>query len=198
MALNVRYNTVEFYTSTKHKVIKTYKYYLPEPQATLKFIQDGEEVAAYTFAEFRKKKYTTNYDFILYEIPIKPNDSHKYECDKYDKVVLRYQNAADVMYIEYNAYNGFELNVIQMTINDSPTVYSIDFGRSQYMMNGNVLFDRDFLKWYLNMQCGVVLENDDKYVITFIDHKMNYIILPEYCYLLIKKNGYDIINQIDI
>ena len=83
-----------------------------------------------------------------------------------------------------------------MIINESDNPITIDLGRTQYMINGNVLFDRPFLKWYLNMRCHTVLDEEDKYVVTFIDHEMNYITLPDYCYLLVKKNGYDIVNII--
>ena len=63
-------------------------------------------------------------------------------------------------------------------------------------MSGNILFDRVFLKWYLNKYCNTLLDSTDKYIITFIDHDMNYITLQDYCYLLIKKNGYDIVNVV--
>jgi hypothetical protein len=66
------------------------------------------------------------------------------------------------------------------------------------MVSGNVLFDRPFIKWYLNIFKNIVLDNEDKYVITFIDHNMNYITLPDYCYLLVKKKNYDIINDVSV
>ena len=109
---------------------------------------------------------------------------------------MRYERIADVLPIEYNSLKCIELNMLQMTINGADIPITIDLGRTQYMINGNVLFDRPFLKWYLNMRCHISLEPEDKYLITFIDHEMNYITLPDSCYLLVKKNGYDIVNII--
>jgi hypothetical protein len=88
--------------------------------------------------------------------------------------------------------------MIQIIINDSDEIHNIDMGRNQYMINGNILFDRVFLKWYLNKYLNVRLEKEDKYVVTFIDHNMNYVTLLDYCYLFIKKNNYDIINDENI
>jgi hypothetical protein len=167
-----------------------------KPQAMIKFICDGDEVENCTFTDFinkRKKGITLNYDFILYEIPITKKDNYTI----YDKYVLRYENVNDVIHNEYNSLKCFELNMIQLMINDSIDI-PIKLDQGQYMINGNVLFDRKFLKWYLNKYCDTILDNEDKYVVTFIDHNMNYITLPDYCYILIKKNSYDIVNDINV
>ena len=86
--------------------------------------------------------------------------------------------------------------MIQIKVNDSAE-YSIDLGRNQYMIIGNIVLDRPFLKWYLNTYYNTILAAEDKYIITFIDHNMNYIHLPEYCYLLIKNKNYVIVNEIN-
>jgi hypothetical protein len=166
----------------------------PIPQKPLlTIVYDGNPISNYSFDEFlknRKKLYNMNYDFILYEIPINKKDKY----DKYDKYVLRYETIADVINVEYNSLKSFDLNMIQITINDNKdNIYNIDFGRTQYIINGNILLDRSFLKWYLNMNFDVLLQDEDRYCVTFIDHNMNYVTLTEKCYLLIKKNYYDII-----
>ena len=154
-------------------------------KAMLKIIYDGEEVANYTFEEFSSKKKYITYDFILYSIPV--------EDEKYDYYVLRYENADDVLAVEYTSLKCVELTDVQLRVNDIET-YTINFGRNQYFINGNVLFDRNFLKWYLNMFCGIHLAEEDKYRVTFSDHEKNSITLPDYCYILIKNNNYIIVN----
>ena len=195
MALKIGWNTMEICSKAEIYATHLYNEYVPTllvkspPQAILKFICDGDEIKTCTIHNFKKDK-NINYDFILYEIPIIKKDNY----DKYDSYVVRYEKMADVLPIEYNSLKCFELNMIQMTIKRLDIPITIYLGRKQYMINGNVLFDRPFLKWYLNMRCNIVLEEEDQYVIMFIDHEMNYITLPDYCYLLIKKNGYDIVN----
>jgi hypothetical protein len=195
MAIKIGWNTMEFCSRVEIVATQFYNDYIPTllakgtPQASLKFICDGDEIETCTIHNFKKNK-NINYDFILYEIPIIKKDNY----DKYDNYVVRYEKMADVLPIEYNSMKCFELNMIQMIINESDNPITIDLGRTQYMINGNVLFDRPFLKWYLNMRCHISLEPEDQYVITFIDHEMNYITLPDSSYLLIKKNGYDIVN----
>jgi hypothetical protein len=160
----------------------------------IRIICDGDEIAYHPFSEFIKIKddIKLSYDFILYEIPIFPQT--KYE--KYKRYVLRYDNIKDVLKVEYNSLKCFELNTIEITINQSDR-HSIDLGRNQYMVNGNVLFDRAFLKWYLNIYYNITLWDEDKYTVSFIDHHMNYIFLPDYCYILIKKNNYEIVNIVN-
>jgi hypothetical protein len=200
IAMKTSWKAMEICSKIEIYASKLYNNYIPafikyKPQSRIKFIYDGVATANYTFNEFltQKNKIKMNYDFILYEIPITKKDNYT----KYDKYVLRYENINDVIHSEYNSLKCFELNVIQITINDSLEV-PIEFGRNQYMMNGNVLFDRKFLKWYLNIYSTIILGEKDKYVVTFIDHNMNYITLPDYCYILIKKNSYDIVNEVSV
>lgn len=200
-AMKTGWHAMELCSKIEIYTTRMYTTYMPilfpyKPQAMIKFISDGEEIVNYTVPEFFKKKKTNTltYDFILYEIPSKKKDKY----DKYDNYVFRYENINDVIHLEYNSLKCFELNMIQITINESDVVHNIDMGRNQYMINGNILFDRAFLKWHLNKYSNVILEPEDKYVVTFIDHNMNYITLPDYCYLFIKKNNYDIINDENI
>lgn len=197
MAIKIGWHTMEICSKAEIYATHFYNEYVPTllakrpPQASIKFICDGDEIETCTIHDFKKNK-NINYDFILHEIPIIKKDNY----DKYDNYVIRYEKMADVLPIEYNSLKCFELNMVQIIINGSDNPITIDLGRTQYMINGNVLFDRPFLKWYLNMRCHIALDEEDKYVITFIDHEMNYITLPDYCYLLVKKNGYDIVNII--
>ena len=163
------------------KKINLYK----NPEAILKIIYNGEEIANYTFEEFLNNKNSIICDFILYSIQVK-NDTY----------VLRYESIEDVLEVEYTSLKCLELTDVNIIINDSET-YPIDFGRHQYYINGNVLFDRKFLKWYLNVFCNSRLAEMDDYKVTFRDHEKKLITLPDYCYLLIKRNKYIIINLIN-
>ena len=41
-----------------------------------------------------------------------------------------------------------------------------------------------------------MIDDSDEYIITFIDHNMNYITLQNDCYIVIDKNNYKIINNV--
>ena len=198
MAMKVGWDALEITSRVEIYVSKLYNYLpailpRPPPQQLIKFIGEGEEIDSFTLNEFinKKKEIKIAYDFILYEIPIKTQSIY----EKYDKYVVRYHDINDVMRLEYTSFKCFELNLIQITINETDN-YTIDFGRSQFMVSGNVLFDKPFIKWYLNTFKNIVLDDEDKYVVSFIDHNMNYVTVPSYCYILVKKNSYDIVNVI--
>jgi hypothetical protein len=197
------WDAMELLSKTEIYVSHLYNTYVPtifpqqKAQPIIKFICDGDEVMSYNLNEFLKKKkngeLNLNYDFIFYETPIIKKDKY----DKYDTYVIRYDNINDVLSLEYNSLKCFELNMIQLTLEkDDNQNYPIDFGRKQFMVSGNVLFDRPFLKWYLTNYNNITLSDETNYTVTFIDHNMNYNTLPDYCYLLVKKNDYDIVNII--
>ena len=199
LAMKTGWYTMELCSKIEIHATNFYNKYAPvlftnNPQPMVKFICDGAETEKYTLTDFFNQSKNNinkiNYDFILHEVPILIKDKYT----KYDNYVIRYQNVTDVIGVELNSLKCFELNMIQMKVNDVDE-YTIDLGRNQFMISGNILFDRKFLKWCLNSNYNVVLEEEDKYVITFIDHNMNYIILPDTSFLLIKNNNYDIITQ---
>ena len=180
---------VYFFYPEQIKKIRLYLFAYTKPEPMLKIIYDGEELANYTFKDFLHfKKYITC-DFILYSIPI--------EHEKFDNYVLRYESVEDVLAVEYTSLKSIELTDVHIIVNESET-YPIDFGRNQYFINGNVLFDRKFLKWYLKMHQNVYLDSEDDYRLIFRDHKKKNIILPDYCYLLLKKNNYVVVNLINL
>ena len=179
-----------FYPNKIKKFIGTLSHYLYKvPEANIKIILDGEVVANYSFDVFLERKKNIVYDFILYTIPAQHNK-------KYDNYVLRYDNADDIVPVKYTGMKSIELTDFLVII-DETDCYPIDFGRTQYLVNGNVLFDRTFLKWYLNDYYNVLLNDRTNYRINFRDPEKKIINLPDYCYLLIKKNNFIIVNLIN-
>ena len=197
-AMQAGWNVLDVCSKIEIVGTQLYQKYMPRKkrEARIKFIGDGTEIENYTFKEFLKwknKNQTIDYDFILYEIPIEQKDNY----EKYNNYVLRYKDVNDIIaIIELNSLKCLELNMIQMTVNQTAE-YNIDLGRNQYMIKGNIVLDRPFLKWYLNTYCDTTLDADDGYIVTFIDHNMNYIHLPDYCYLLLTNKNYIIVNTIN-
>ena len=192
---------LEFFSKVEIKVQNVYAKispYLPsvkkDDQTFITFIKDGEEVEKYNLNDFMKKRETNifsrdNYDFIFYELPISNND-------KYDKCMLRYDNHDNIMKIEFNAIiHDFNFNVIQFNFKDTEKIYNINFNRIQFIINYNILFDRAFLKWYLNKYNNAVVQDEDQYTITFIDHEMNYVSLTQDSYIVIKNKSYEVVSE---
>ena len=159
-------------------------------------IKDGEEIQKHNFNEFISLRETGNiiegtYDFILYELPI-PNNY------KYDKYMLRYNHHKNIMKIEYNAMNEYNFNSIQFKFNGTESIYNINFNKIQFMVNGNILFDRDFMKWFMLKYNNAIVQDEDKYSISFIDHNMNYSVLSESDHIVVKNKTYEIVNATEL
>jgi len=178
----------DYFYLNQIKKISLYLFVHKKPEAILKIIYNGEEIANYKINDFLNKKCYITYDFILYSIPV--------ENEKYDNYVLRYESIEDILEVEYTSLKCIELTDLHIIINETEK-YTFDFGRDQYFINGNVLFDRKFLQWYLKVHHNVQLERDDDYRVIFRDNENKFIRLPDYCYILIKKNNYVVVNLIN-
>jgi len=205
--INTAWNIMQWCSYLEIKVISAYKKiktYLPstdiEPDTTITFVKDGSEILFYELSDFLLLKKldefsSIKYDFILYEMPICKNDMSL--SDKFTKCVLRYEDYTQIVKIKFNTVNEFKFSVIQFSLKNSDTIISIDFNTIQYLVQGNIIFDQKFLKWYLHKYHNFFIRDEDEYTVTFIDHNMNYILLNENKYIIVKKNKYDIIEMSD-
>ena len=157
----------------------------------------GEQEMVYVIDRFLRLKEQNmlldiEYDFILYEKHVKCHD-------KITKHILRFENYVDINKLEYISSNNYKFNVIQFNFKDEKQIISINFADNQFIVNGNILFDRKFLKWYMYKYHDISINDGSGYYITFIDHLMNYVMLDDNKHILIMKHNYDIIenNTID-
>jgi hypothetical protein len=159
--------------------------------ATAAAAESDEEVpapdeAVAVVADEQFKTLLKETDFFLYEIPATARDK------KYDTYVLRYDNPMDIVEIkEQTDLCPVKFDVIRFEFKNSVRLYNIKFGKQQYIIPGNRLFDRNFLKWYMKTQHNLTLKDEDKYLISFIDQEMNYVSFDEHSYILIKKDSYE-------
>ena len=182
----------EIYSENKFKVLKCiiYKEVPASETARIKLIKESTEFGNYELNQFFETKDNINEpcDFAIYEIPVSDK--------KYDNYCIRYEDYKDIVEIKYNNVCSFNfLNMVRFQFKDSTReIYNLDFGRNQYIIAGNILFDRKFLKWYLKTNNNIILNDDDKYTISFIDHNMIYNTIDENFYIEIKKNTYEIMK----
>jgi len=200
------WNTLELISQCEIYAENTYdtvKEYLPATwltkKAYVKCIQGGEEVGNYEINDFLAMKENVAdeefktllkaTDFFLYEIPATARDKN------YDNYVLRYDNPQEIVEIkEQTDLCPVKFDVIRFEFKNSVRLYNIKFGKQQYIIPGNRLFDRDFLKWFMKTQHNLILKEEDKYLISFIDQEMNYVSFDEHSYILIKKDSYEQMN----
>ena len=175
-------------TAARNYIETTIKPYFihNKPLPRLKFIENGKEIAEFIVSG---DPIPTKYDFVLHEIPAAKDDQ------LYDKYILRYEHHNDMKQIEYCAKNDFNLFTVQIILNDNINdIIRFNVRQNHFYINGNKLFDRKFIQWYLNIYHDIKLIPEDTYIVTFIDHNMNYIMLDEHDYIVIKENKYDIIR----
>lgn len=201
VAVMTGWNILQTCSYIEIKTISVYKYirsYFPqktqEYKSMITFIKNGDEIEVFEINDFLRLKAHNElvdipYDFILYEIPIQNND-------KYTKCMVRYNNHEQIAKIEYTATNKFKLNVIQFNFKESPEqVIGINFDDINFYITDNILFDCEFVKWYMKKYYTIIISDNDKYNISFIDHNMSYINLNETNFIVIKNNDYEIVNK---
>ena len=193
------WNALQCCSYVEIKAIEAYKKirsYLPSINIEYKdrvvFIK-GQQEMAYVIDRFLRLKeqnmlLDVEYDFILYEKHVKGHD-------KITKRILRFENYDDINKLEYISSNNYKFNVIQFNFKDEEQITSINFQDNQFILTGNILFDRKFLKWYMYNYHDIIINDDDSYFITFIDHLMRYVTIDENKHILIMKHNYDIIEN---
>jgi hypothetical protein len=202
IAIRSGWEIIQFCSYIEIKVVAAYskiKPYFPtfnkKQKATITFICSEQEMTYDIDSFFRERERNMladiEYDFILYEMPVAEGTD-----DKYASCVLRFQHHDQIEKIEYASCSNFKLNVIRFNFKESPDkVININFQDKQFIINGNILFDRNFLKWHMYKHHSISIHDDDCYTITFIDHKMNYVSFNEEQHILVMKHNYDIISK---
>jgi hypothetical protein len=178
----------------------TYKHYIPltfnPNKQQLIFVKNGEEIVKMNFDDYIEeqiyKDFSTKYDFILHHIPIENTDKY----DKYDSCYKRYNDVNTIAECRVlKSPKCIQFTMVVLSIKNSDKTYCIDYGRNQFNINGNVLYDRSFLNWVLKKYHNLSMNENDEYTLTFIDHNMNYVTIPNTCYILIENDDYKIVND---
>lgn len=135
-------------------------------------------------------------DFILQFLKINCEDT-----DKYDNNVIRFNNYKDL--VEYNTTTNkndkaspvkfLGMSIIILNACSSKQInIDISSRRSNFYMNSNILFDRPFIKFYLNEFHDIILNDNDDYTLSFIDNEMEEMKMDERHYIELYNNNYRI------
>jgi hypothetical protein len=157
----------------------------------VQFIRNGIE------CHFNEREEYPQSDFILQYLKIEQFYNNKFEYN-----VIRFNNLCD--YLEYNAIENINKTIytpspakfLGMKLIISNVSKSIDIninsGCNNFCMTSNIVFDRPFLQFYLNKFHDIILNNTDTYELTFIDHKMESVVMTEEHYIELNEDGYKI------
>ena len=106
--------------------------------------------------------------------------------------VLRFSSIQEIN--DNFTFSNIKFLSIEIKLNDKD-VFAIDFKKENYYIKYNVLFDKTFCEYWLHEKYNIDLQDTDNYIVSFIDHKMNYIEVNKDEGVLIDVDDYSIIKS---
>lgn len=147
-------------------------------------IKDGDIVDKTSYMYIKKYNKISDYNMILYEWELPEND-------KYDNYVLRFSNINEVN----DKFKTSKVSLLAvelcMKTDDSDELYAIDFKKKNYYIVNNIIFDKDFLKYWCNNILKIQLT--DNYEISFFDNNMEHHTLKQNQSIKILQDDFEII-----
>lgn len=188
---SVALHCLNVYTSIHMFIRKVYNWILlniRNQNDFITFIKNGHEIKICERSQLMYlKENTDNYEMVLYTNFIKSNDI-------LTKNVLRLSNIINKNYLINPNIISSNIKFIDIRVLYNDSNYVIDFGKDNYYIVGNVLFDRSFIKWYLNMYHSVFIDDDEDYICHILDDNVNFIQIDSSSYVVIEKDKYTIEN----
>jgi len=92
--------------------------------------------------------------------------------------------------------NELYLLALRINLHEPPNTefIHIRFDEQHIYMEGNVLFDRPFVKWVLNTKKNIKLGEDDTYTVSFINTNAMYVVVTDTECIKIIKGDYDVLR----
>jgi len=177
----VKWQTLKTFTVTEMATRRFRKYATIKILAPLKnffpscveskcilLIKNGHVESYLTTADIPNEKNTIEHDMIIYKHETPPSN------EKYDYDILRFKDVSNIS--ETFEPSSVKFLAIQVKIEGKEPI-SLDFGRNNFYIKSNILFDRPFIKWFLSEKSGItaryILKDEESYEVNFINHKMN-------------------------
>jgi hypothetical protein len=177
----VKWQTLKTFTVTEmatrrlrkyatNKVLVPLKNFFPScvESKCILLIRDGHVESYLTPADIPNEKNTIKHDMIIYKHETLQSN------EKYDYDMLRFKDVSNIS--ETFEPSSVKFLAIQVKIGGKEPI-SLDFGRNNFYIKGNILFDRPFIKWFLSEKSGIttryILKDNESYEVEFINHKMN-------------------------
>jgi hypothetical protein len=152
------------------KILSPLKSFLPSciESKRIILIRNGHLESYLTPTDIPKEKNTLEHDMIIYKHETLPSN------EKYDYDMLRFKDVLNIS--ETFEPSSVKFLAIQVKIEGKEPI-SLDFGRNNFYIKGNILFDRPFMEWVLSEKSCIttkyILKDEESYEVEFINHKMN-------------------------
>tara|TARA_B100000530_G_scaffold264858_1_gene177664 strand:- start:205 stop:906 length:702 start_codon:yes stop_codon:yes gene_type:complete len=147
-------------------------------------IKEGDIVDKSSYMYIKNYDSISDYNMVLYEWELPEND-------KYDNYVLRFSNINEVN----DKFKTSKVSLLAvelcMKTDDCDELYAIDFKKNNYYIVNNILFDKDFLKYWCNNILKIELS--DNYEISFFDNNMEHHTLKQNQSIKILQDDFEII-----
>ena len=144
-------------------------------------------------SDIPKDKYAQDYDLVMYKQETPPAD------EKHDFNMLRYGQVSDVSQ-DFDT-SLVKLLAIQLKVEGEEAV-PLDFGRRNFYIVGNVLFDKPFLKWMLmeggNVDARKMLETGKPYKVEFINQNMSCDSVDDERCIIIGEEDYQVVEYASV
>ena len=125
-------------------------------------------------------KNKIDFDFILYYFP-RAQLNGKYEADV--RILEDWLPLPAVQVVDLT------LLAVQIIFNDTADdVIKLNFCKDNYCVQGNVLFSRKFMQWYLKEKHSRKLLDSDTFVVSFINKNMDVVTLRQESILILDDN----------
>ncbi len=129
-----------------------------------------------------------SYDLVLYKERVNNNNNNnKY---KYKYQITRLTKDTSLA----NLPPPSTVDFVDITVFTNSQKYTLDFGSTNFYVEGNILCDQIFLKWYLREFFKVDLE--EPYTCTIMDMDINCITLDANSHVVIKKDAYAVVSNV--
>ena len=106
--------------------------------------------------------------------------------------VLRFSSIDEIN--DNFTFSNIKFLSIEIKLNDQD-VFDVDFKKENYYIKSNIILDKTFCEYWLHEKYNIDLQDTDSYVVSFVDHKMNYITLTEEEGVSIDVDDYTIIKS---
>ena len=155
---------------------------------SINLYMNGDLVKTYTSEELICKKTSyPQHDLVLYYWKVPDLEKHK---------VAVYSTIDDLSDKFSNSKTKIYSAIIKM-ISWGGDEYEIDLSENDYMLEGNRLFDKTFIKYWLKNYSQEELMDDDIYCVTFFDQDMEQVTIDEGSYIILTKDSYKIEREDD-